>query len=413
MIKRTIKYFALFVLTTVASLALLYLVAPNWVQDTAVDLLYPTVTIEEKYRNNFTVEIPRVYELMYIACSLTPTFRADDNLISNRSPTYRAAVTEHFSAFHDHPLVNTLESKLKENPYSQLQPAIRMFSLNYQLTKENTLAEEEIFHVNPILIKLFKSKIFYYPDYLELIEDFAAKTDFYRFYYDHEDFYASLKTRYENLCDPNRIWNWMEDRSSEEYNSYRIIFSPLTGGFHNTIPGLRDTETGLQQTWMFVSPPPLMDLDTLTERELEVMVSKFEREVFTEIDHNYVNPTSDKYVAEIERAMPDYREWNHQKKGYSSSVSTFNEYVTWGLFSLYASDVYRPGQVDTIISLQEDYMVDKRKFVHFKAFNREMRRLYAAQKNEVGQFDIESLYVPLIQWMQQKSPKANTNDDPE
>lgn len=401
--KRALKYFLLTLAAVSITSFLMYQLAPNWVKNTAVDLLYPTVTIEEKYINTVSVEIPKVYELMYIACSLTETFKKDDNLISARTPQYRSDVEAHFSKHNTHPLVNLLESKLKDNAYSQLQPAIRLFALNYDLKPDNRLHENEIFHVNSILIKLFRSKIFYYPDNIRLIEDFAQKTSFSQFYGEHEPYYQSLKDKYKKLCDVEDLWRWIESRSSETYDSYRIIFSPLTGGFHNTIPGLRDTESNFKQTWMFVSPPPTTDLDTLSEHDVLVLTSKVEREVFTEIDHNYVNPLSDKYISEIEASMPNYKKWNHQKRGYSNSLSTFNEYMTWSLFSLYVLDNYPEDLIEEIISIQENFMVDRRKFIHYKAFNRKMIELYEDKKAQGQRMEIESLYPSILQWVKEQS----------
>ncbi|MEL7120481.1 MAG: hypothetical protein AAFO07_13605, partial [Bacteroidota bacterium] len=199
-------------LAIVLTVLIAYFVAPNWVENIAVKLLYPTVTIEDKYVNNFSVEIPQVYELMYIACSLTETFKNDDNLISSRTPEYLAEVNGHFSEFSLHPLVVILEEKLKENPYSQLQPAIRLFAMNYDLNKDNQLQNIDIFHVNPVLVKLFKSRIFYYPDYIDEIEDFAKQTDFYRFYEHHTTYYNTLKVKYQQLCELQKMWQWMEER---------------------------------------------------------------------------------------------------------------------------------------------------------------------------------------------------------
>lgn len=308
-IKKVIKYILLITIGLVIGVVTIYFIAPKWVEDTAVELLFPTVTIEDQHRNRFSIEVPQVYEFMYIACSLTETFRSDDKLIGDRTPEYLQEVDNHFRQFSSHPLVTILEDKLKENPYSQLQPAIRLFSMNYNIDKSNQFQKNEVFHVNPIIIKLFKSKIFYYPDYIDELEDFAEKTDFYQFYEDHSEYYERLKSKYQKLTNPSKMWQWLEKRFPERYNSYRIIFSPLTGGFHNTIPGLKESKSDLKQTWMFISPPPLKLLDTLSNDELSLLSSKTEREVFTEIDHNYVNPISDLYINEIEKAIPNFRVW--------------------------------------------------------------------------------------------------------
>lgn len=260
-VKKVLTYLLLTIVTLLLTLFITYWIAPDWEEDTAVDILYPTVTIEEEYIDTVSLEIPKVYELMYIACSLTETFKQDENLISKRTPKYYTDVQNHFGSYDQHPLVTLLEDKLKNNAYSQVQPAIRLFALNYDLEQDNSLKENEIFHVNPI---------------------------------------------------------------------------------------------------------------------------------------------SDKYRAKIEEAIPDYRQWNHQKNGYRSSMSTFNEYMTWAIFSLYALENYQPEQIEKILSVQEAFMIERRKFIHFKTFNRELICLYEDQRAKTGKKELETLYSPLLKWMEKK-----------
>ncbi|MEL7123552.1 MAG: DUF4932 domain-containing protein, partial [Bacteroidota bacterium] len=122
--------------------------------------------------------------------------------------------------------------------------------------------------------------------------------------------------------------------------------------------------------------------------------------ILLEIDHNYINPISDQYINEIESAIPDYKKWNNRKRGYSSNLSTFNEYMTWAVFSLYVKENKPSHQVDTMIDIQEKFMVESRKFIHFRAFNQELIRLYDDQKNETGKVEIETLYSPMLKWME-------------
>ncbi|HAP61945.1 MAG TPA: hypothetical protein DCR93_21405 [Cytophagales bacterium] len=400
---RFLKRFFLVLAVLILAVVIVYFVAPSYVKDTVVSWLYPTVTIKEEHLNQVSVEVPRVYELMYIACTLTETFQADDNLIGSRTPHYLAEVKAHFGPLEDHPLVKTLEARLKDNAYSQLQPAIRLFSMNYALQSDNTLLPDEVFHVNPLLLKLFKSQIFNFPDHQEIIEDFARASGFYQFYDRHLTDYQRLYTQYNRLCELQTMWKWIEQRCPARYHSYRVIFSPLTGGFHNTLPGLKDPETDYMQTWMFVSPPPTKPLDSLSAEELEVLRSKVEREVFTEIDHNYVNPISDSYQDAIAQAMPDFREWNGKESSYGSSQATFNEYMTWGVFSLYATETYSADQVDTILAIQEDFMVNSRKFFRFQEFNQELIRQYEIHKQTSDQVALEALYPGMLQWMEEQT----------
>jgi len=128
-----------------------------------------------------------------------------------------------------------------------------------------------------------------------------------------------------------------------------------------------------------------------------------EREIFTEIIHNYVNPVSDNYIDEIGKAIPDYKQWNKQKNGYSSSISTFNEYMTWAIFSLYVMDNYQNNYLDEIISFQEDFMVAHRKFIFFKEFNQQLMELYTNMENKTQKIAIEDFYPAMLKWAREKS----------
>jgi hypothetical protein len=156
----------------------------------------------------------------------------------------------------------------------------------------------------------------------------------------------------------------------------------------------------MEQTFMFVSAPPSIDVENLSEKEFEIKSSKMARIVFTEIDHNYVNPLTDKYKEKLESSMVNYKNWNNQKGNmYNSKYSTFNEYMTWGVFNLYAYDTYSAENIDTIIKIQTDFINDKRKFHRFREFNNELLKQY--KKNTKP--EIEKLYKPMLNWIEEKS----------
>ena len=239
--------------------------------------------------------------------------------------------------------------------------------------------------------------MFLIPENIELIEDFMKKTDFVDFYNQHESYYNQLIANYNRLCNFQDMRNWLEKKFSNSPQSYRIIFSPLTGGLHNTM-SLKTKNQSQEQIFMFVSPP-YESIDNMDKNEFEIKSSHKARVVFTEIDHNYVDPLTDKYISELKSSMADYKEWNHQKKGsYTSKYKTFNEYMTWGVFSLYALDTYSKGNIDTIIEIQSDFMREKREFIKFPEFNRELLRIYK-QKDKPK---VERLYKPMLNWIEKK-----------
>ena len=163
MIRKTLKFFGKLLLVTIILLAVLvitYLIKPEFIENKAIDIFYPTVNIENKYRDKIIVENPEVYELMQIACSLTETFQNDQNLTNHKTGYYTNFIN-HFKSYKNHELVLKLNEYLKPNPYGSSQRAIRLLSLNYEVNDSNKLKSNSFIYVYPILIKLFKSKAFY------------------------------------------------------------------------------------------------------------------------------------------------------------------------------------------------------------------------------------------------------------
>jgi hypothetical protein len=117
--------------------------------------------------------------------------------------------------------------------------------------------------------------------------------------------------------------------------------------------------------------------------------------VFTEIDHNYVNPVTDQFAGGVNKVFSDLDAWNNQA-GYRSPYMTFNEYMTWAVFMLYCHDTLDDRELfqevnDRVVNT----MVDSRKFVRFREFNEKLLQLY--QERAEVQALIE-LYPKILDW---------------
>lgn len=120
------------------------------------------------------------------------------------------------------------------------------------------------------------------------------------------------------------------------------------------------------------------------------------RVVFTEIDHNYVNPISDKYLKRINEVFTHRETWakGDVTNSYDNPYAVFNEYMTFAVYSLYLLDNYKKNEVMSFLPKMENQMEFRRGFVKFSSFNRELIRKYKENKNHT----IDELYLNMLDW---------------
>jgi hypothetical protein len=118
------------------------------------------------------------------------------------------------------------------------------------------------------------------------------------------------------------------------------------------------------------------------------------RIVFTEIDHQYVNPTTNRHLLKVGMTFRDVKKWNGQS-GYRNPLSTFNEYMTWAVFTLYAHDTYETDAFEEIVKRTENLMVARRRFTRFRQFNSVLLKMYEHEGSDV---QIADLYPEILEW---------------
>ncbi|MEO1055206.1 MAG: DUF4932 domain-containing protein, partial [Bacteroidota bacterium] len=224
---------------------------------------------------------------------------------------------------------------------------------------------------------------------IDELQAFADKTNFREFYATHNGYYLEQVELLENQSPIKKQWDWLEQRFPQRYDNYWITFSPLVGGSHSTN---KFVTNDFKQTVMFVQGG--ITSDRYSEKVKEGLMT---RVVFTEIDHNYVNPTSDKFAREIKTIFQGRNKWTTAGSwadGYSSELSVFNEYMTWSVFSLYAYDSFDSLDFEKINKRVENQMDNYRGFKTFSSFNQKMLSLYKEQQPK----QIEELYPAILDW---------------
>lgn len=324
-----------------------------------------------------TFEVPEVLELAQIALSLSSYPR------SNRTTAYWREVEIYFAPYRDHPLIARLGGRVTNA------------SLEY-LLRDGAFAMQ--FDGNGKIVNGFYP--FYYRNnaniFLELLadfQDFADKSNFRAFYRNQKATYDGMVATQERMMPVKNMWTWLEARFPARYQAYKTIFSPLLGNNHNTTQF--GDERDFREILMFVS---LANGANSTDPEAAIRVGLATRVVFTEIDHNYVNPISDTRLAEINAAFRDRGKWatagNANADFYRNAYEVFNEYLTWAVFTLYAYDNFAPADFAAINRITTDQMVSPRGFPKYREFNDHLLAYYQANR----QAKAKDLFDQMLAW---------------
>ncbi len=314
-----------------------------------------------------------------------------DSGITNMRTPYYQEVKSHFTRFSNHPMIDTISKYVKDGKESSYWYYYdwKMNANGYVFTKAGKIVNKGI-----IRKMGFKETSDPFVKYAALAADFAAVSGFRRFYAAHKPYYDSLIKIYMEYNPLYEMKDWLEKQFPYKFDYFLVTFSPLTSGAHST--GYFE-DNGFKQTVMFIAG---VNINHNFSRAVNEMANS--RVVFTEIDHNYVNPVADKYEKDIQIAMKDKAKWAKgvdDSSAYADAMSTFQEYMTWAVFSLYCLDKFRDDDVNTYISRMERQMERSRGFSNFKAFNRELMRLYLAYKSEKK---VTDLYPEIIEWCKQQ-----------
>lgn len=342
-----------------------------------------------KHKGKFDVEIPEVQELAKIIVALS-IGGSTDSSITNMRTAYYQEVKSHFTPFKNHPIIDTINKYIKDESDSSYWHyyAWKMHANAYAFTKSGKLVNKGIIRKMGFADPGAPGDPFL--KYADLVADFAAKSGFRQFYAAHKRYYDSLLKDYTKYNPLQEMKAWLESQYPYTYDYYLITYSPLTGGAHST---QRFEDNGFNQTVMFIAG---VTINSKYNQAVNEMLNS--RVVFTEIDHNYDNPTSDKYANDINQAMKDKTKWAKDipdNSSYASPMSMFNEYMTWALFSLYCLDKYQESDVLTFMDRMERQMEQRRGFTNFKAFNRELIRLYLHYNKTKKAYD---LYPEILDW---------------
>ncbi|MES2332252.1 MAG: DUF4932 domain-containing protein [Bacteroidota bacterium] len=344
-----------------------------------------------KNTNNVQLEIPEAYELANIIWTLSPSGQRATDL--NKESAYYQKVLAWFKPMMDHPLLKQLD--FADSVYFKNYYDFRENSFVFSFSGNKLVNEGPYYYVMGDNWDDFQSL---FSKWLPLVQDFSDRSKFRDFYRENTPFYQQQVKREQELMPVKNMWSWLEKEfPNRKFKSYKIVFSPLIGGSHSTQNfATYSSSSGLfNESVMFVCNTDRYDKRAeLSEQQKEGLMSGI---VFTEIDHNYVNPVSNRYAKKIDSTFANRETWTKKEgdnKWYDSPVSVFNEYMTHAVFCLWVMDNYEKPVADYVINNRESLMVDKRHFYRFKEFNRALIDIREKNKN----MTVMALYPAILDW---------------
>lgn len=322
------------------------------------------------------VVVPEVYELANVAIAISD-YGIEAPWAVEKEGAYYERVLERFRAHSDHALIRVIDPAIAGSYRDYYGFRENAFSYRYDDDGHIVHGGEHFDVWSPDL----------FTRHLDLVEDFARTSGFREFHAAERETYAGLVERYREMVDLPAMAGWLHARfPGRRMDRYTVVFSPLIRGSHSTRNFARGGE---REAVMFIAGPGLTlgDVGEAARRGLH------ERVVFTEIDHNYVDAVTAAFQPQVGRVFSDWRAWN-TGEGYASPALTFNEYMTWAVFTLYAADTYAVDTFRDVNRRTERQMVRSRGFTRYREFNRELLRLY----REFEPATVSELYGPILEW---------------
>jgi Domain of unknown function (DUF4932) len=336
----------------------------------------------QNHKGKNIVTVPEVQELMHIVFAITEKGISDSDMI-NHDGKYYKEVMEYFQAYRNEPLIASINKELKGGIfYGSRYSRLKMDACGFYFS-ENKIVKDSIY---PQLNWDNKN---YISSYLTQLEEFAVKTDFRKFYRQHQPYYNTLTRLMYTQVPVKKIWNWLEERFADRYDHYWITFSPLANGQQSTN---HFENNQFKQCVMFLCGP--FEDSVFSPVLEEGLMSKV---AFTEISHNYVNPVSDSFKITINEIFANRNEWTAEKSSssYKTPLAVFNEYMTYATFILYLSDNFGKDDFDKLYTRITNQMVNGRGFIKFREFTDLLIEIYQKQKKNVS---IAELYSKILSW---------------
>lgn len=347
-------------------------------------------TFSDRYTKNYlhqtVVEVPEVYELVNIILALTSKGIADSDLVIHSSSYYQE-MRKWFDAYRNEIIVRDLDSALQNSFWSYFNLKMDAYSFEFQ--------NQQIVR-SPVYDRVSWGPVNTLLPYLDRLQMFSDHSNFQQFYQQHVQFYQSQISYYQDTLALNEMQQWLNRNfPTTSYDCIKVIFSPLVG-YSQSANWFESNGFKEAQAHVNFPYPDASDI------QFSPLANQLRNEciVFTEVNHAFINPESEKYltIQDFQAAFRDLTQWESANsgavQGYNNANSCFNEYVNWSLVSLRWYDLAPRVELERMLMGIEKNQIE-RGFSRFPEFNRKFLQLYS--EREQGQ-TVADLYPKIIRW---------------
>jgi len=327
------------------------------------------------------VEYPETYELANIVLALTEYGKTDKSEVRQGFDYYNK-VQEYFNPVKEHPLLDSVNySRERWEEYL----SFRTDSYAFTFDENNQLKRKFNFYAN----KGFQP----FDDHLELINDFVQKSKFRDFFAQNREYYNAVSDTYKKTQYLNEMREFLINEFGEQYSNdenYNVVLSP----FVYRMNCHRDIDSTTVAD--FITIPNYVLSDTISTNEKDIATSL--HNLFTEMDHGYVNPTTNQWkdlvTEKFDAQLWDNKSGYNEDNGYDGSGSAvFNEYMTWAVYDIFLKK-YFPELADEV-GLYWSFQNNTRGFEYPQLFSQKLMNLY----NQKGKDEnIKDLYPKMLEW---------------
>jgi len=329
--------------------------------------------VEQKKEEGISIEYPEVYELANIALALTE-YGITDKWQVRKDFAYYVEIQENFKEFQNHPLIDSINfsrERWQEYLSYRTDSYAFIFDENDKLKRRNGFQSFEI--------KTFDK-------YLSLTEDFAIKSNFRKFFSEHKTYYSTIVDTYkkEYLLPEMKSFLSQEFENYFGNKKYSVVISPFVYA--------QNLHRDIDSTWTADFPAIAKTIIEGQPFENKEDKSTEIHTLFTEMNHGYINPTTDKF--DVENKFNE-KLWDDESGYAGGGNAVFNEYMTWAVFDIFNS-IHFP-EFDNKVNLNWHFQNDTRGFIYSNFLASKLKELYYKYE---GKKKVKDLYPEILDWTQ-------------